>query len=199
MKAERPATSFTRKAERMLHIDLTSEERTLMEEMLDAYLTDLRGEISATPTTISTKRISSSARCSCARSSPPCMRRRRSKPPDARSPARCPASSITRPDFSAILRPRRMRAEKSGWFSTELVKLTFHATLKVKSSLQPHEVDMSELHVVTGAFGYSGKYITTRLLDAGARPHTDEFAQSAPIRSATRSKRIRSTSTIEPR
>lgn len=32
----------------MLHIDLTLEERTLMEEMLDAYLTDLRGEISAT-------------------------------------------------------------------------------------------------------------------------------------------------------
>ena len=25
---------------------------------------------------------------------------------------------------------------------------------------------MSELHVVTGAFGYSGKYITARLLDA---------------------------------
>jgi hypothetical protein len=34
----------------MLHIDLTLEERTLMEEMLDAYLTDLRGEISATHT-----------------------------------------------------------------------------------------------------------------------------------------------------
>jgi hypothetical protein len=32
----------------MLHIDLTVEERNLMEEMLDAYLTDLRGEISAT-------------------------------------------------------------------------------------------------------------------------------------------------------
>jgi hypothetical protein len=32
----------------MLHIDLTLEERNLMEEMLDAYLTDLRGEISAT-------------------------------------------------------------------------------------------------------------------------------------------------------
>jgi hypothetical protein len=32
----------------MLHIDLTLEERSLMEEMLDAYLTDLRGEISAT-------------------------------------------------------------------------------------------------------------------------------------------------------
>ena len=31
---------------------------------------------------------------------------------------------------------------------------------------------MSELHVVTGAFGYSGKYITTRLLDAGARVRT---------------------------
>jgi uncharacterized protein YbjT (DUF2867 family) len=28
---------------------------------------------------------------------------------------------------------------------------------------------MSELHVVTGAFGYSGKYITTRLLEAGVR------------------------------
>jgi hypothetical protein len=32
----------------MLHIDLTLEERSLMEEMLDAYLTDLRGEVSAT-------------------------------------------------------------------------------------------------------------------------------------------------------
>ena len=32
----------------MLHIDLTMEERNLMEEMLDAYLTDLRGEVSAT-------------------------------------------------------------------------------------------------------------------------------------------------------
>jgi hypothetical protein len=32
----------------MLHIDLTLEERNLMEEMLDAYLTDLRGEVSAT-------------------------------------------------------------------------------------------------------------------------------------------------------
>ena len=32
----------------MLHIDITLEERNLLEEMLDAYLTDLRGEISAT-------------------------------------------------------------------------------------------------------------------------------------------------------
>jgi len=31
---------------------------------------------------------------------------------------------------------------------------------------------MTELHVVTGAFGYSGKYITTRLLDAGVRVRT---------------------------
>jgi NADH dehydrogenase len=31
---------------------------------------------------------------------------------------------------------------------------------------------MSELHVVTGAFGYSGKYITTRLLEAGGRVRT---------------------------
>jgi nucleoside-diphosphate-sugar epimerase len=31
---------------------------------------------------------------------------------------------------------------------------------------------MSELHIVTGAFGYSGKYITTRLLDAGVRVRT---------------------------
>jgi NADH dehydrogenase len=31
---------------------------------------------------------------------------------------------------------------------------------------------MSELHIVTGAFGYSGKYITTRLLDAGVRIRT---------------------------
>jgi hypothetical protein len=29
----------------MLHIDLTPEERDLLAEMLDAYLTDLRGEI----------------------------------------------------------------------------------------------------------------------------------------------------------
>lgn len=32
----------------MLHLDITPEERDLLEEMLDAYLTDLRGEISAT-------------------------------------------------------------------------------------------------------------------------------------------------------
>ena len=31
---------------------------------------------------------------------------------------------------------------------------------------------MSELHVVTGAFGYSGKYITARLLEAGVRVRT---------------------------
>ena len=31
---------------------------------------------------------------------------------------------------------------------------------------------MPELHVVTGAFGYSGQYITTRLLDAGVRVRT---------------------------
>lgn len=31
---------------------------------------------------------------------------------------------------------------------------------------------MSELHIVTGAFGYSGKYITTQLLAAGARVRT---------------------------
>ncbi len=31
---------------------------------------------------------------------------------------------------------------------------------------------MSELHVVTGAFGYSGKYITTRLLETGVRVRT---------------------------
>jgi NADH dehydrogenase len=31
---------------------------------------------------------------------------------------------------------------------------------------------MSELHIVTGAFGYSGKYITTRLLEAGVRVRT---------------------------
>jgi uncharacterized protein YbjT (DUF2867 family) len=31
---------------------------------------------------------------------------------------------------------------------------------------------MSELHVVTGAFGYSGKVITTRLLEAGIRVRT---------------------------
>jgi NADH dehydrogenase len=29
-----------------------------------------------------------------------------------------------------------------------------------------------ELHVVTGAFGYTGKYITKRLLAAGARVRT---------------------------
>lgn len=32
----------------MLHIDLTVAERDLLEQMLDACLTDLRGEISAT-------------------------------------------------------------------------------------------------------------------------------------------------------
>jgi len=32
----------------MLHIDLTVDERDLLEQMLDACLTDLRGEISAT-------------------------------------------------------------------------------------------------------------------------------------------------------
>jgi hypothetical protein len=32
----------------MLHIDLTLEERNLLEEMLDACLVDLRGEISDT-------------------------------------------------------------------------------------------------------------------------------------------------------
>ena len=30
----------------------------------------------------------------------------------------------------------------------------------------------AELHVVTGAFGYSGKYIAQRLLDAGKRVRT---------------------------
>ena len=33
-------------------------------------------------------------------------------------------------------------------------------------------MDTQELHVVTGAFGYSGKYIATRLLDAGYRVRT---------------------------
>ena len=32
----------------MLHIDLTPEERELLAEMLDACLTDLRGEVSST-------------------------------------------------------------------------------------------------------------------------------------------------------
>lgn len=32
----------------MLHIDLTVEERNLLEQMLDSCLTELRGEISAT-------------------------------------------------------------------------------------------------------------------------------------------------------
>ncbi len=32
----------------MLHIDITAEERDLLEQMLDACLTDLRGEISDT-------------------------------------------------------------------------------------------------------------------------------------------------------
>ncbi len=31
---------------------------------------------------------------------------------------------------------------------------------------------MPEWHVVTGAFGYSGKYIAARLLEAGARVRT---------------------------
>ncbi len=33
-------------------------------------------------------------------------------------------------------------------------------------------METQEFHVVTGAFGYSGKYITTRLLDAGYRVRT---------------------------
>lgn len=32
----------------MLHVDLTVDERNLLAQMLDACLTDLRGEISAT-------------------------------------------------------------------------------------------------------------------------------------------------------
>ena len=32
----------------MLHIDLTSDERNLLQQMLEACWTDLRGEISAT-------------------------------------------------------------------------------------------------------------------------------------------------------
>jgi hypothetical protein len=32
----------------MLHIDLTTDERNLLAQMLDACLTDLRGEVSAT-------------------------------------------------------------------------------------------------------------------------------------------------------
>jgi len=32
----------------MLHIDLTTEERNLLDQMLDACLTELRGEVSAT-------------------------------------------------------------------------------------------------------------------------------------------------------
>jgi hypothetical protein len=32
----------------MLHIELTIDERNLLQQMLDACLTDLRGEISAT-------------------------------------------------------------------------------------------------------------------------------------------------------
>ena len=32
----------------MLHIDLTVEERNLLEQMLDACLVELRGEVSAT-------------------------------------------------------------------------------------------------------------------------------------------------------
>jgi NADH dehydrogenase len=38
----------------------------------------------------------------------------------------------------------------------------------------------SELHVVTGAFGYSGKYIAQRLLDAGYRVRTITSSQSRP-------------------
>lgn len=38
----------------------------------------------------------------------------------------------------------------------------------------------SELHVVTGAFGYSGKYIAQRLLDAGQRVRTITSRQSRP-------------------
>lgn len=33
-------------------------------------------------------------------------------------------------------------------------------------------MDYGQLHVVTGAFGYTGKYITRRLLDIGHRVRT---------------------------
>ncbi len=41
-------------------------------------------------------------------------------------------------------------------------------------------MDASELHVVTGAFGYSGRYIARRLLDAGPRVRTITNAAGRP-------------------
>jgi hypothetical protein len=48
MKVKQPTANFSSKEATMLHIDLTVEERNLLAQILDAYLTDLRGEISAT-------------------------------------------------------------------------------------------------------------------------------------------------------
>ena len=48
MKAEQPGITLTLKEAAMLHIDLTVEERELLESMLDACLTDLRAEVSNT-------------------------------------------------------------------------------------------------------------------------------------------------------
>jgi NADH dehydrogenase len=57
---------------------------------------------------------------------------------------------------------------------------------------------MSELHVVTGAFGYSGKYITLRLLEAGRRVRTlTNSLQRTTLWQKVR--RIHSTSISRPR
>jgi hypothetical protein len=47
MKAVALVANFSKEAT-MFHIDLTAEERDLLEQLLDACLTDLRGEVSAT-------------------------------------------------------------------------------------------------------------------------------------------------------
>jgi hypothetical protein len=48
MKAQQPWRPTSAQEATMLHIDLTTEERDLLEQMLDACLIDLRGEVSAT-------------------------------------------------------------------------------------------------------------------------------------------------------
>jgi hypothetical protein len=48
MNVKQPGRQLQHQEATMLHIDLTAEERDLLEQMLDACLTDLRGEVSAT-------------------------------------------------------------------------------------------------------------------------------------------------------
>ena len=55
------------------------------------------------------------------------------------------------------------------------------------------------LHVVTGAFGYSGKYIARRLLDRGVRVATLTNSPGRPTSSATACGRCRSISRTRTR